>query len=66
MAKTRPSPLTLIVISLLLALIGFATAGQLARADQPVPPGPDTAFHVPTIGTESYTQRPLTEAIRVR
>ncbi len=62
MAKTRPSTLTLIVISLLLALIGFATAGQLARADQPVVPGPDTAFHVPTVGPESYVQRPLTEA----
>lgn len=62
MTKTRPSPLTLIVISLLLALIGFTTAGRLARADHPVPPGPEAAFHAPNIGPESYAQRPLTEA----
>ncbi len=62
MAITRPSPLTVIIFSLLLALIGFATAGKLARADNPVSSSPNPADPQLTISSDSYFQRPLTEA----
>ena len=62
MTRTRPSPLTVIVFSAVLALIGFTTAVQLARADHSASPGPQAPESFTTNRSNSYLQRPLTEA----